>query len=242
MLRIAVCDDENSICTQLESILLGFNKILSQRIEVEVFYSGEALCRFLSEGTYFDVIFLDIELHLINGIEVGKKIRDEMNNEITQIVYISGKDSYAMELFDVRPLNFLIKPLREEKIKEVVRKAIQLIEKGNQLFEYKNGRTNNIVPLKDILYFESDGKKVIIFTQGDKHEFYGKLSDIEQQLGDQDFIRIHKSYLVNYFHVIEYQYDYVNMSNKTILSISQQNRKSVRDRLLLRRQKGKNNG
>lgn len=242
MLRIAVCDDDNLICTQIESILLELGKTLLERIEVEVFFSGEALCHFLSDGAYFDMIFLDIELQMINGVEVGKKIREEMNNETTQIVYISGKDSYAMELFDVRPLNFLIKPLQKEKIEEVVRKAIHLLQRGNQFFEYKSGRTEYKIPIKDILYFESNGKKVKMILHDKVCEFYGKLSDINQQLDDQDFILIHKSYLVNYFHVIEYQYDYVKMSNKTILAISQQHRKAVREKLLRRRQRGKNNG
>lgn len=73
---------------------------------------------------------------MLNGVEVGKKIRDQLCNETSQIVYISGKDSYAMELFDVRPLNFLIKPLQKEKIEVVVRKAIDLVDKGNQFFEF----------------------------------------------------------------------------------------------------------
>lgn len=240
MLRIAICDDEKHVCAQVESILLNFNKSLPRKIEVEVFYSGEALIQFLTDGAYFDMIFLDIELHMLNGVEVGRKIRDELNNENIQIVYISGKDSYAMELFDIRPLNFLIKPLQEEKIEAVVRKAIDLVDRGNHFFDYKSGRTNNKIPIKDILYFESKGKKVKLVLQDQQHEFYSKLLEIEQQLHHQDFIIIHKSYLVNYYHVIEYQYDYVKMSDQTILPISQQHRKGVRDRLLQRRREGAN--
>lgn len=68
--------------------------------------------QFICEGACFDIVFLDIELPKISGIDIGKKIRDEMHDETTKIVYISGKDSYAMGLFDVRPLNFLIKPIK----------------------------------------------------------------------------------------------------------------------------------
>lgn len=237
MLKIAICDDDNYICTQVESILLDLSKNLSQRLEVEIFYSGESLFKFISSGVYFDMIFLDIELEKLSGVEVGKKIRDELNNETTQIVYISGKNSYAMELFDIRPLNFLIKPLQEEKIESVVKKALDLAERGNRVFEYKIGRVNNRVPIKNILYFESNGKKVRIAIRDAVYEFYDKLIEIEQRLDNQDFIPIHKSYLINYYHVIEYQYEYVKMSNDIILPISQRNRKSVRDRLLERRRK-----
>lgn len=239
MLRIAVCDDDNTICSQFESILSNLNV---EKMEIEIFYSGESLCQFMSNEVYFDIIFLDIELQIINGIEVGKKIRDEMHNETTQIVYISGKDSYAMELFETRPLNFLIKPLEAEKIEKVIKKVIELAAKSNQFFEYKIGRTQNKIPIKDILFFESYGKKVKLFTQGDVHEFYGKLSDIEQQLNNKDFMQIHKSYLVNYFHVIKYQYENVQMSDNTVLSISQQHRKLISYNLLQRWREDRENG
>ncbi|MEN3004275.1 LytTR family DNA-binding domain-containing protein [Dehalobacterium formicoaceticum] len=238
VLRIAICDDENTICTQIESILSN----RTEKMEIEIFYSGESLFQYISNGVYFDLIFLDIELQILNGVEVGKKIRDEMHNENTQIVFISGKDSYAMDLFEIRPLNFLIKPLKEEEIVKIIKKVIELSAKSNHFFEYKIGRTQTKIPLKDILYFESSGKKVKIFTQDEVHEFYGKLSVIEQQLTNKDFIQIHKSYLVNYSHVIKYHYENVQISDNTVLPISQQQRKSVSDILLQRWREDKGNG
>ncbi len=109
MLRFAICDDESIIYVQLEKMIERISQNYSKKIEIEVFFSGEKLYQFMCEGACFDIVFLDIELPQINGIDIGKKIRDEMHDEITKIVYISGKDSYAMDLFDVRPLNFLIK-------------------------------------------------------------------------------------------------------------------------------------
>lgn len=237
MIRIAVCDDDNILCLQLESMLLEISKNITEEIEIETFFSGEELCRFLTEKNYYDILFLDIELIKLNGVEVGKIIREEMYNETTQIVYISAKESYAMELFQVRPLHFLIKPIKKVILEEVVNKAIKLIVKNNHYFEYKNGITNYKVPFKDIIYFESDGRKVNIVTNEEIQNFYGKLSEAERQLNEQDFILIHKSFLVNYDHVVEYQYDYVKMSNNKVLSISQNNRKTVREKLLHRKQR-----
>ena len=76
MLRIAVCDDENIICAQLESMLSEIGNRISEETEVAVFISGEELIRVLFGGAYFDIIFLDIELHKLNGVEVGKIIRE----------------------------------------------------------------------------------------------------------------------------------------------------------------------
>lgn len=233
---IAICDDDPHVCAQVEAFLLGFDKKFGEKGEIDVFFCGEALLFHISSGVHYDIIFLDIELELLSGIEVGSIIREEYHNEITQIVYISGSDSYAMELFAVRPLHFLIKPLQEELIRAVMRKAMELIDKGNHFFECRIGRVQNRIPLKDILYFESEGKKIrIAHCDNKNYEFYGKLNEIEQQVDSQDFLIIHKSYLVNYCYVIEYQYEYVKMSNQIILPISQQHRKEVRERLMKRR-------
>ncbi|MFA9424472.1 MAG: LytR/AlgR family response regulator transcription factor, partial [Sedimentibacter sp.] len=162
MLRIAICDDEKVICQQIEDILADISENINEKFEIELFYSGEELCEYLFEGNSYDLIFLDIELCEMNGVEVGRKIREEMNDESTQIVYVSGKESYAMDLFEVRPLNFLVKPANRDKIELVVIKAIKLFGNKNHFFEYKNNNINFSVPLGNILYFESDGRKVNI--------------------------------------------------------------------------------
>jgi DNA-binding LytR/AlgR family response regulator len=94
------------------------------------------------------------------------------------------------------------------------------------------------VLISDILYFESSGRKVkIILKDGEVKEYYGKLSEVEEKLKKNDFFSIHKSYLINYNHVIEYTYEYVKMSNNEILGISQNNRKAVREKLLQKKQR-----
>ncbi len=237
MLRIAICDDVKIICQQLEDMLADIEEETNEQFEVEVFYSGEELYRFLRKNNRYNLIFLDIEMRDLNGVEVGKKIRDEMNDETTQIVYISGRESYAMDLFEVRPLNFLIKPVSKSKVEAAVNKAIKILGENKHFYEYKNGNVNFSVPVGDILYFESDGRKVNIILMDDVKAFYGKLSEVEDKLRSQDFIMIHKSYLINFNHVIEYTYDYVKMSNKETLTISQNNRKAVREQLLRRKQR-----
>jgi DNA-binding LytR/AlgR family response regulator len=237
MLRIAICDDDKIICQQLEDMLADIEEENNEQFEVEVFYSGEELYRFLKKNNRYNLIFLDIEMRDLNGVEVGKKIRDEMNDETTQIVYISGREDYAMDLFEVRPLNFLIKPVSKSKVEAAVNKAIKILGESKHFYEYKNGNVNFSVPVGDILYFESDGRKVNIILMDDVKVFYGKLSEVEDKLRSQDFIMIHKSYLINFNHVVEYTYDYVKMSNKETLTISQNNRKAVREQLLRRKQR-----
>ncbi len=235
MLRIAICDDEEIICRQLDDMLFEMEKRINQEVETETYYSGEELCKVLLKGRQYDVIFLDIELNQISGVEVGKKIREELKDELTQIVYISCKESYAMELFEVRPLNFIIKPLDKEKIELVLAKAVKLLDKENNFFEYKNNNATFSVHIRDVLYFESHGRKVNIVLDNETKSFYGKLSSVEEDINNRDFIMIHKSYMINFNHVIEYTYEYVKMSNQEILTISQNNRKAVREKLMERK-------
>ena len=237
MLRIAVCDDDKLLCMQLKSMLNEIIENTDEIFETSTFYSGEELYDYMAKGNRFDLIFLDIELCEINGVEVGRKVREELNDQVTQIVYISSKDSYAMDLFDIRPLNFLVKPLIREKIELVLKTARKIMYSNNQYYEYKIGNVNFNVLLSDVLYFESNGRKVKIILKDDEKEYYGKLSEVEEKLKDKAFFFIHKSYFINYNHVIEYAYEYVKMSNNKILAISQNNRKAVREKLLQNRQR-----
>lgn len=236
MLRIAICDDDKEICMQLKSMIDIIGENTDEMYETVVFNTGEKLWDFLLNGNCYDLIFLDIELFEINGVEVGRKIREELNDELTQIVYISAKDSYAMELFDIRPLNFLVKPLKREKVQSVLKTARKVLISSNQYYEYKIGNVNFNVLIKDILYFESSGRKVKILLKDDEREYYGKLLEVEEKINNDDFLSIHKSYLINYNHVVEYTYEYVKMSNNEILAISQNNRKAVREKLMQKKQ------
>lgn len=228
MFRIAICDDESVVCSGIEEIILNYSTSISEKIDVEVFYSGEELYEYIKNDTSFDIIFLDIELNKLNGIELGKIIRNEMKNEITQIVYISSKENYAMELFEVRPLNFLIKPIDDTKVIKVVNKAMELLNKLDVYFNYKQGHNFCKKEIKDIIYFESDNRQVKMVTTTGEIIFYGTLSEIHSQLESHKFFFIHKSYLINYYHVVEFYYDKLVMTNSQILPISQSKRTEVR--------------
>lgn len=75
MINIAICDDDKAICTQIENILLEYAQNVCLKIETSIFYTGETLLDYFNKGNYFDLIFLDIEMEKINGVEVGRKIR-----------------------------------------------------------------------------------------------------------------------------------------------------------------------
>ena len=230
--KIAVCDDDQMIQHQLEKAISKFSEKRLVKFESKIFASGEELIHQLHKGVTFDLIFLDIDLVTVTGIYVGQLIRNELSNEQTQIVYISGTEQYAMSLFEVRPMHFLIKPVKDDKVQEMITLAVQIKDQLIPVFEFQTNRNNIHIPVGEIIYFESHGRKIYLVTKSETHTFYGKMAEVEVQPQLHLFLRIHQSYLVNYQHITTSGFDHVQMTNQTTLPISSKYRKSVRERML----------
>lgn len=228
MFSIAICDDEKAICAQLEQI---FQEYSDRGIDTEVFFNCEELYDSLARGAHYDLIFLDIEFRQMNGIDVGKKIRDELRDDCVQIVFISAKQEYAMELFAIRPMNFLIKPISQQAVLDNLEQAMALSKLYDSYFEFRFDSENHRVPYGDILYFESSNRMVRIHTKYGEKTLYGKLNEIEKH-APIHFIRIHQSYLINRYYVTYWKAEEVEISRQVTLTISRSYQKKVRKILL----------
>lgn len=230
MFKIAICDDDRKFCSQLEAMILNYYN--SSDIEIEIFETGENLYESLTNNKLYDLIFLDIEMLGINGVETGLKIRNELQNETTQIVYVSWKEDYYKQLFEVRPNNFLLKPIVQENVICEIEKAKRLSDIFNKAFFYKKSYNTYKVFIKDILYFESKDKKIRIVTVRGDDFFYDSLEHIMDTLRELTFYNIHKSFYVNLSHVTVFKYDELQMTNGETLRVSQSKRKAVRAKQL----------
>jgi DNA-binding LytR/AlgR family response regulator len=233
MVYVAICDDEKQIGADLEHALIDIFAEQKVKTEIDVYYSGEELCRKIESGAYFDLIFLDIEFakHEINGVEVGRLIREAHDNNMVAIVYISWEKKYAMELFAIRPMDFLVKPLEHGTVQRVVKTYLKIAKLWEGEFVYKNGHDRIKVLIKDIIYLESGGRKVVIhLADGSTNEFYGSIKTAyEEQLKNFDFLYIHASYVVNYSYVTKIKYTQLSIKNRiTPMTISQYKREEVR--------------
>lgn len=228
MLSIAICDDDVLICSNLEKILMEYAKKTLIDFEIETYYSGESLYEDLKKGSYYDLIFLDIELKQDSGIEVGQRIREELRLESIQIVYISAYDSYAMDLFRIHTMDFLIKPLNKERVGAVLDRVINLLNISGRVFTYKSGRDRKKVLIRDILYFKSNKREIHLVMINGTVDFYGVLDQIIDSLKEFQFFTCHKSYLVNYNQVKDFRYETLIMSNGDVIPVSQKKRKEIR--------------
>lgn len=219
MYNIGICDDGKNTCASIEEMIMQYAEKKKLRIDVQVWYAGEELCQYLEQGGHLDILFLDIELVKLTGIEVGGFIRNKMEDRGMQIIYISGHSAYAQKLFRTQPLDFLVKPIAVQQIEDSLELAAKLLKRNSEKFGFQNGRDYYYISYGNILYFESKGRKVKIVTVGDEKEFYGGIRGLEKRLS-KEFFAIHHSYVINQAHVARYAYETVEMDNNTILPIS----------------------
>ncbi len=238
MFKIAVCDDVASVCNELKTMIMDMkNDLICKEITIDTFYSGEALIDNIKEENLYDLIFLDIELGKINGVEVGHIIRKQMEDYVTKIIYISSKDIYDRQLFDVQPLHFLKKPIDSKKVFDDIQLAMKISEKENRNFEFKSFRNTIKVPYRDILYFESRGRKVFLMGTKNNYIFYGNIKDLEEVL-PKFFIYPNRSYFVNYEFVTCFKFEELIMTDGSIIPISRNKRKEIRELQLIFESRG----
>lgn len=199
MLRIAICDDEtdarDALRFQLEKILIED----AEQIVYE-FSSGSNAASWLANHLgEIDLLFLDVEMKGLNGMETAKKIRTF--DEQIVIVFVTGYADYVFDGYHVGALDYLIKPASEEKLRQLIgRVRTKSAQEEPRTFTLKNMDGTWRFRLCDILYFYSDRRKVILVTAKGEYSFYARLDEIEEQLSP-DFVRIHQRYLINPSHV-----------------------------------------
>lgn len=216
-MNIAICDDEKEIRE-----LLG-NKIrtLYPNIKLTFYASGEEL---LADEAP-DILLLDIQMPGKNGMETAKELRRRGNKTI--IVFITAVASYVFESFDVEAFYYLVKPFTDEKLKDVMERAVRrwqdtvsLREAGSQTLLLTVKGVHISVSLDEIIYAEVFNRKMILHTRKEKIEYYGKMRDLERQAGE-DFFRPHRAFLINLQYVERYDSSTIYLKGGTALMAKQ---------------------
>ena len=195
MLRIAICDDE---ADARDALRFQLEKALMEKEEeiVYEFSAGSNAVSWLGKHPgEVDLLFLDIEMKGLSGMETAKQIRTF--DEQIMIVFLTGYSEFVFEGYSVGALDYMIKPVTAQKLVEVLRRVrMRLEQKEDKTFSFKNADGTWRFLLRDILCFCSDRRIVTLVTEQGEYYFYAKLDEIEARLGGR-FVRIHQRYLVN---------------------------------------------
>ncbi len=164
--------------------------------QIYEFSSGEGLLGWLDKHQgELNLVFLDIEMHGLSGMETARLLREQDMG--LQLVFVTGYADYVYDGYTVSALGYLLKPPKQQQLEEVVGRALIALDRDTQsVFVCRSGETSYRISRRDILYFVSDKRQVQCVTPARTYTFYGKLDDVEQQLTNDSFVRIHQRYLV----------------------------------------------
>lgn len=204
-MNIAVVDDEKVIMEQIS----GLVRKQMPDCYLESYATGEGL---LEAGKRFDIIFLDIQMDGMDGIETARVLRKKQDDIV--LIFVTGNREYVFDALDLYAFHYLLKPVNENKFREVLERAAGEVVKKKEKRGLFIKKRNLMLDQADILYIESRAKKVEIHTVRSKDiiEIYATMEQLEGQLGEE-FYRCHRAYIVNMAHITEYDNDSITLAN-----------------------------
>lgn len=195
MYHVAICDDE---ATSLQICRILTEQILEEEgieYEISIFEDmrvmTEALC---DEKAEYDVLLCDILAVGMNGIEAAKELR--RLGEKLPIIFISSTAEYALDGYSVNALRYLQKPIDIEKLREALKEAYQ-ISQSMDVLKFQVADRFYKIPFSEIEYLESRGRDTDVITETETISVHMKFSDMEKKLPANQFLRCHRSYIIN---------------------------------------------
>ncbi len=218
-MKIAICDDETDIRELIQ------NKVEEIYPEAEMIFcrSGEEL---LALEDKIDILFLDIQMQGMDGMETAKKLREKDKDMI--LIFVTASGEYVFQAFDVGAFHYLLKPIESEKFREVLQNAVEQLQLRNtermeteeKYVMINHGGIHTKVLLDSIIYAEVFNRKIVIHRLDSDIEYYGKMSELEKEAGD-DFFRSHRAYLVHFKYVEKYDASTIYLEKGTALMAKQ---------------------
>ncbi len=215
--RVAICDDEQEYLEKLKEVVNMWGAQNAQPCEVRTFNSAEAFLFAYEDDKAYDILLLDVEMKGVSGIELAKRIRAENNR--AEIVFITSHFEFVCEGYEVDALHYLVKPVSEGKLMEVLSKAAaRLCVEPPYVVISCEGEMVKLYE-SEILYAESFLHYLSIHTKKKEYKIKESMASFESRLSG-DFYRIHRSYLVSLKSVTRISRTSVTVDGKTDLPVA----------------------
>lgn len=220
MYRIAVVDDDREFSTKLREYLEQYAKENDETFEIEVFYDGAEILKDYTPR--YELILLDIEMPVVNGMEAAQKIR-EMDESVV-LMFITNMAQYAIHGYSVGALDFVMKPISYYPFSMKIKRALKRVQK-KEIPTILLTTSDGVKRLKvsQIYYVEIQGHMLHYYTEEGEFVMRGTLSSVEKMLPSSLFVKCNHWYLVNLMHVTEVRKNTTVVGNFE-LEVSRRNR------------------
>lgn len=225
-MRIAICDDQEIMRTNLRLKLDQYAKTHHLIILYDEFSNGEDL---LSSTMTYDIIFMDYQMSGISGIETAEKLRD--NNVNTVIIFLTSYPEVVFQSFEVDTFRFLLKPLDDSKLVAALNDYCKNVNSKKRFIIKQNG-TTYWVPFCEIVYLEAQNQYTAMRTINQTYTFNDTISKAETLLPSDYFVRCHRSYIVNMEHILNHTPTDIQFDNGERAIISRKYYKNFKEQYI----------
>ena len=226
-LRIAICDDNKEFLRKTKELIEN-SKAFSFGIEAEIFEDGDTLIR-SHFAAPFDIIILDVIMPLLNGIETAREIRQQ--DKGVKIVFLTSSTEFAVDSYEVKASNYLIKPVENEKLFNCIEELAEELHEKEESIIIKNGSVFHRVEICNIEYVEAQNKHVVFtLADGSKIESLEPLYAYEYVLLQKNgFFKCNRSYIVNMKRIHSFDQKEITMFSGNHISVSRNSQKNFKE-------------
>lgn len=223
MVKFAVCDDEQDVTEYVSDKLREY---YPNECEIKSYTDGKSLLAD-SQREFFDAFFLDIGMPELDGMEIAKQIRQK--DPHVKIVFVTNKEELAHKGYIYEAFRFVRKSSLEQELCETAESLNKFLSSSNEYLSFKTPAGEILIDEKNIRYLEANGHSIILYGLNEER-ICGTMQEQEERLKDKGFIRIHKSYLVNFRYFYSLERESVRLSSGEELPVSRNRSAEVKKR------------
>lgn len=227
---IAICDDLESERISLARMVQSYIRAKELSVQLQLFSSGESLLAALEGGQLIHLLFLDIYMPGLSGVETARRIR--FTGSELSIIFATTSQDHGLDSFEVRASDYLVKPFRQEEVDRALDWCLEHMPEPLRSLSVYAEREPQEFPLASVLYIEVLGHQSHIHTLRQTVVVRKSLDDLERAVDSPDFFRCHRSFLVNLGHVERIESSDFLMSDGARIPISSANLPRARDTFL----------
>lgn len=227
MIKIAICDNEPVMCEKLKGMISKKMEAWGEKYGITCFVSGMKL---LFSPLDFDLLFLDIQMPGIDGVNLARRLREKEFEGI--LIFVTILKECMLDAFEVEAMDYLCKPVDERRLEDALKRSLKRL--GRKQERHLFIQTINwcrTVKLCDIYYCEVINRKILLHTKEGTIDYYGKMKDVQLKTAPF-FIRCHRSYLINPDYLVEYMGGQVRMANGEEVPVSKNYRQTLMEKMM----------